>query len=110
MFRSFRVNVKAVLFISQVNNVCEYYFSVDRIQFYFNRVYIYTGLSYQCKYLVFEMSPIIIYICIFIYLLFIQIVAKGMISRGNGGAIVNISSQASQAALKDHTVYCMYIS
>ncbi|CAB3995569.1 L-xylulose reductase [Paramuricea clavata] len=35
-----------------------------------------------------------------------QIVAKGMIARGNGGSIVNISSQASQSALKDHTVYC----
>ena len=26
--------------------------------------------------------------------------------RGEGGAIVNVSSQASQAALKDHLVYC----
>lgn len=40
------------------------------------------------------------------YSLILKIVAKGMVSRGNGGAIVNISSQASQAALKDHTVYC----
>jgi hypothetical protein len=32
-----------------------------------------------------------------------------MIARGNGGSIVNISSQASQSALKDHTVYCKWI-
>ena len=35
-----------------------------------------------------------------------QTVAKGMVERGLGGAIVNISSQASQAALQDHAVYC----
>lgn len=35
-----------------------------------------------------------------------QIVARGMKARGSGGSIVNISSQASQCALKDHTVYC----
>ncbi|XP_043784492.1 L-xylulose reductase [Apis laboriosa] len=35
-----------------------------------------------------------------------QIVAKNMIQRKVGGSIVNISSQASQAALKDHVVYC----
>ncbi|XP_032689733.1 L-xylulose reductase [Odontomachus brunneus] len=35
-----------------------------------------------------------------------QIVARGMIERKSGGSIVNISSQASQAALKDHAVYC----
>ena len=49
-----------------------------------------------------------------------QIVAKGdnqklfqiiqkkivMIANGNGGSIVNISSQASQAALENHTIYC----
>ena len=34
-----------------------------------------------------------------------QAVARGMVERGSGGAIVNISSQASQAALLDHTVY-----
>ena len=26
--------------------------------------------------------------------------------RGSGGAIVNVSSQASQVALQDHLVYC----
>eukprot|EP01117_Protostelium_nocturnum_P008102 TRINITY_DN2886_c0_g1_i3.p1 TRINITY_DN2886_c0_g1~~TRINITY_DN2886_c0_g1_i3.p1 ORF type:complete len:197 (-),score=42.14 TRINITY_DN2886_c0_g1_i3:60-650(-) len=36
-----------------------------------------------------------------------QIVAKGMIERGKGGAIVNVSSQASMVALKDHTSYCV---
>ncbi|CAL8380654.1 unnamed protein product [Gadus morhua 'NCC'] len=35
-----------------------------------------------------------------------QLVARGMKSRGRGGAIVNVSSQASKCALKDHTVYC----
>ncbi|XP_057681708.1 L-xylulose reductase-like [Corythoichthys intestinalis] len=35
-----------------------------------------------------------------------QIVARGMIARGSGGSIVNVSSQASQRALKNHTVYC----
>lgn len=35
-----------------------------------------------------------------------QIVAKSMINAGKGGSIVNISSQASQAALKNHAVYC----
>uniref|UniRef100_A0A4W5LS62 Dicarbonyl/L-xylulose reductase n=1 Tax=Hucho hucho TaxID=62062 RepID=A0A4W5LS62_9TELE len=35
-----------------------------------------------------------------------QIVARGMKARGTGGSIVNISSQASQCALRDHTVYC----
>ncbi|XP_067860251.1 L-xylulose reductase [Heptranchias perlo] len=35
-----------------------------------------------------------------------QIIAKGMKCRGEGGAIVNISSQASQCALQDHAVYC----
>ncbi|XP_072882191.1 L-xylulose reductase-like isoform X1 [Hemitrygon akajei] len=35
-----------------------------------------------------------------------QIIAKGMKCRGSGGSIVNISSQASQRALKDHALYC----
>lgn len=39
--------------------------------------------------------------CIFVA----QMVARGMVERGNGGAIVNVSSQASQAAIKSHTVY-----
>lgn len=34
-----------------------------------------------------------------------QIIAKGMIKREKGGAIVNVSSQAGIAALKDHLVY-----
>jgi len=32
-----------------------------------------------------------------------------MIARGSGGAIVNVSSQASMIALKDHTLYCKQI-
>lgn len=35
-----------------------------------------------------------------------QAVAKGMVARGTGGSIVNVSSQASQAALPGHTAYC----
>ncbi|XP_012731721.3 L-xylulose reductase [Fundulus heteroclitus] len=35
-----------------------------------------------------------------------QIVAGGMKARGSGGSIVNVSSQASQCALRDHAVYC----
>ncbi|PSN37931.1 L-xylulose reductase [Blattella germanica] len=35
-----------------------------------------------------------------------QVIVEGMIQRKKGGSIVNISSQASQAALADHTVYC----
>ncbi|TRY88611.1 hypothetical protein DNTS_028834 [Danionella cerebrum] len=35
-----------------------------------------------------------------------QIAARGMKARGTGGSIVNVSSQASQCALKDHAVYC----
>lgn len=35
-----------------------------------------------------------------------QVVARGMIARGQGGAIVNLSSQASMIGLLDHTAYC----
>lgn len=35
-----------------------------------------------------------------------QVVVKNMIERKSGGNIVNLSSQAGQAALKDHAVYC----
>lgn len=35
-----------------------------------------------------------------------QIIARGMIERGRGGVIVNLSSQASTRALADHTSYC----
>uniref|UniRef100_A0A8C6THQ0 Dicarbonyl/L-xylulose reductase n=1 Tax=Neogobius melanostomus TaxID=47308 RepID=A0A8C6THQ0_9GOBI len=35
-----------------------------------------------------------------------QIVARSMKSRGSGGSIVNVSSQASQCALRDHAIYC----
>uniref|UniRef100_A0A8B9EEC4 Dicarbonyl and L-xylulose reductase n=2 Tax=Anser TaxID=8842 RepID=A0A8B9EEC4_ANSCY len=35
-----------------------------------------------------------------------QIVARQMITQGIPGAIVNVSSQASQRALRDHAVYC----
>src|SRR5918911_4452924 len=35
-----------------------------------------------------------------------QIVAAGMIQRGHGGAIVNVSSQASMVGLADHAAYC----
>ena len=36
-----------------------------------------------------------------------QIAAQSMISRKVGGSIVNVSSQASEVGLVDHTVYCM---
>jgi len=35
-----------------------------------------------------------------------QVVARGMVERGKGGAIVNVSSQASVVGLKDHVAYC----
>ncbi|XP_031840605.1 L-xylulose reductase [Nomia melanderi] len=35
-----------------------------------------------------------------------QVVAGDMIKRKVSGSIVNVSSQASQAALRDHSVYC----
>ncbi|NWW87817.1 DER reductase, partial [Rhynochetos jubatus] len=35
-----------------------------------------------------------------------QIVARQMIAQGLPGAIVNVSSQASRRALRDHAVYC----
>ncbi|XP_077184165.1 L-xylulose reductase [Paroedura picta] len=35
-----------------------------------------------------------------------QIIAQKLIARGSPGAIVNVSSQASQRAMPDHTVYC----
>ena len=35
-----------------------------------------------------------------------QVVAKGMMSRGTGGAIVNVSSTVSKVAVPDHTLYC----
>ena len=36
-----------------------------------------------------------------------QIVAKGMVEPGKGGAIVNVSSQAGIVAVQDHTAYCV---
>lgn len=36
-----------------------------------------------------------------------QVVARGMIERGGGGAIVNLSSQASMVGLADHLAYCV---
>lgn len=35
-----------------------------------------------------------------------QSVARGLIARGTPGSIVNVSSQASQRALTNHSVYC----
>ena len=37
-----------------------------------------------------------------------QYVAKGMVERGEGGSIVNVSSLSSLCALKEHAVYCEY--
>lgn len=36
-----------------------------------------------------------------------QVVAKNMIERKSGGAIVNISSIANEVAFQDHTTYCI---
>jgi NAD(P)-dependent dehydrogenase (short-subunit alcohol dehydrogenase family) len=36
-----------------------------------------------------------------------QVVAKDMVSRKSGGAIVNISSVANMVAFQDHTTYCI---
>jgi len=35
-----------------------------------------------------------------------QVICKGMVSRGKGGAVVNVSSQASVIALDKHVAYC----
>jgi NAD(P)-dependent dehydrogenase (short-subunit alcohol dehydrogenase family) len=35
-----------------------------------------------------------------------QVIARGMIARGQGGAIVNLSSQASMVGIADHAAYC----
>jgi len=35
-----------------------------------------------------------------------QVVARGMIERGRGGAIVNVSSQSSMLGVINHTAYC----
>lgn len=35
-----------------------------------------------------------------------QIVARGMVERGNGGAILTLSSLASMLGVQDHTAYC----
>jgi NAD(P)-dependent dehydrogenase (short-subunit alcohol dehydrogenase family) len=39
-------------------------------------------------------------------LLVTQVVARDMIARKQGGSVVNLSSQASMAALADHAAYC----
>lgn len=39
-------------------------------------------------------------------LLLSQAIVRGWLARGHAGAIVNLSSQASQAALRDHAAYC----
>ena len=47
-------------------------------------------------------------LCLMIgWLGWLQCVAKEMVERGEGGAIVNVSSLSSLCALKDHAVYCM---
>jgi L-xylulose reductase len=35
-----------------------------------------------------------------------QVIAGKMVARGQGGAIVNVSSQSSKRVLQDHTAYC----
>ncbi|WAQ96344.1 DCXR-like protein, partial [Mya arenaria] len=38
--------------------------------------------------------------------IFVQVVARGMVERGEGGAIVNISSMTTNVAFPEHTSYC----
>ena len=72
------VNLKAVLFLSQVS-ISGYFVS-------------FTNSSANISVLFYH----------------VQYVAKGMVERGEGGAIVNVSSLSSLCALKDHAVYCGY--
>ncbi len=39
-------------------------------------------------------------------MLITQVIAKDLIARNSPGAVVNLSSQASMAALRDHAAYC----
>ncbi|ELW68188.1 L-xylulose reductase [Tupaia chinensis] len=48
---------------------------------------------------------LVVHSCLILLLLF-QMVARSLIARGAPGAIVNLSSQASQRALPDHSIYC----
>lgn len=52
----------------------------------------------------------IYHLCLLTYVLFsrawIQVVVQGMIERGEGGAIVNISSMTTNVAFPEHTSYC----
>jgi len=45
-------------------------------------------------------TPLVMCVCV------CEVFARGLLSRGAGGAIVNVSSQASTRALTDHSVYC----
>ena len=38
-----------------------------------------------------------------------QYVSKDMVERGEGGAVVNVSSLSSLCALKEHAVYCKFL-
>ena len=40
------------------------------------------------------------------FFFYIKVVTKGMVSRGSGGSIVNISSVAGFRAVPNHTIYC----
>jgi NAD(P)-dependent dehydrogenase (short-subunit alcohol dehydrogenase family) len=39
-------------------------------------------------------------------MLITQVIARDMIRRGDGGAVVNLSSQASMIGIRDHAAYC----
>ena len=42
----------------------------------------------------------------YFFFFYIKVVTKGMVSRGSGGSIVNISSVAGFRAVPNHTIYC----
>ena len=78
-YRVMNVNLKAVLFVSQVN-------------------------------VWFSHTDLMCHLCTSKSSIFcVQYVAKGMVERGEGGAIVNVSSLSSLCALKDHSVYCKLV-
>ena len=98
-------NVKAVLFLSQVSTFLAQFHCLN---FQYSRLYcLVMKLRILRHTKGFKIShDIVIVLREYCNL---QYVAKGMVDRGEGGAIVNVSSQASQCALKEHSVYCKFI-
>lgn len=84
------INLKAVMFISQV--------STQQLQYH--NYYNYTEWITRSSYYLYDNVNLVF------VLSFCQFVARGMVEGSVEGSIVNVSSQASQCALKEHTVYC----